>query len=181
MTTRSHRVRRLALDLGLALTTIAAVGAAAVIVVLQVGFTPVLTGSMDPTYRAGAVVMTVPRATADLAVGDAVILPIPDGSGHRYLHRITTIDRSEGDVRVRTRGDNNPLEDQWTLRIDSSTVPVAVASVAQLGHLSDALQATTVRLAVAAAVLLLALWGMTSAIIEAVRSSRARGRRSVRA
>lgn len=144
----------------LAVTTVAAVVATVVIVGFNIGFTPVLSDSMAPRYAVGSLVVTKPKATTSLAVGDVAILPIPDGSNARYMHRIITVHRSNGATLVQTRGDNNPTADHWTLRIDSDSVPVAIAQVPQVGYVNNVLREPAIRLGVALGVGGLTVFGM---------------------
>lgn len=137
-------------DAALLATTALSVAAAAAVVTLGLDVAPVLTDSMSPAFGAGSVVVTTARPASDLEIGDVAVLPLPDASGEHDAHRIVAVDRADGQVVVRTQGDNNPGPDEWTLRVTSSEVPVVVADVPVVGHLQDIVRTTRSRLAVAA-------------------------------
>lgn len=167
MPTPSHKnsaTRRTALqraaDLGLAVTAIVAVGVAVAVIALRVGFAPVLSNSMSPTYAAGDVVITMSRDTHDVRVGDVVVLPYPDDPGARYAHRIVERVPSGTAVLVRTKGDDNPAPDAWQLQITSQSVPVVVGAIPKMGWTSNLVQSREARLALASVVVLAALAGI---------------------
>lgn len=80
------------------------------------GLTVVHGHSMEPSYVAGDLVLTLRQSS--YAVGDVVSYVVPagqDGAGGRVIHRIHTIDDT-GDVPVYTTlGDNNPEPDIWRI------------------------------------------------------------------
>lgn len=139
--------------------TLLAVAMACAASILRIGFTPVLTNSMSPTFEPGSVAITRPKDTQDLKVGDVIILPLPDSNGQRYLHRLIEV-RHVGDaIHVKTKGDHNPLPDAWTLEVTSATAPVAVGSIPYVGWLTNVMRGTAVRLGFAGAVVLLVVVG----------------------
>lgn len=146
--------------LALILVMILSVSITVAVSMLRIGFTPVLTDSMSPALKAGSVVVTRQKPTADLAVGDAVILPLPDGAGQRFLHRLIEVRHIGTQTHVRTKGDHNPLIDPWTLHVTSTTAPVAVASIPYIGWTTNILRWTVVRLLVAALVVALVVIGL---------------------
>ncbi|MBY8847632.1 signal peptidase I [Saccharothrix longispora] len=121
-------------NLLLAAAALGAVVASALVVVLHVGFAPVLSPSMEPDFAPGALLVTRAVPAADVAVGDVVVLPRPDAAGERYAHRVISKDTSTGSVVVRTKGDANEAADPQALRIVSDTVPVAVGDVPFAGR-----------------------------------------------
>jgi signal peptidase len=139
----------------LSLATISTVAVACAVTFLRIGFVPVLTNSMSPSLEPGSVAITRQVPTSDLSPGDAVILPLPDTEGQRYLHRLIEVKHLGTKVHVKTKGDNNPLADPWTLEVTSSTAPVAIASIPYLGWTANVLRWTFVRLMFAALVILL--------------------------
>lgn len=86
----------------------------------------VLTGSMAPVVPSGAAVVSRPAEAGSLAVGDVVMFapPAPFGApgGAPVVHRIVSVERSAGEVLVRTKGDANAAPDPWTLDASRSTV-----------------------------------------------------------
>jgi signal peptidase I len=159
--TAHHRSLSVVSGSVLVLATISTVAVACAVTFLRIGFVPVLTNSMSPSLEPGSVAITRQVATSDLSLGDAVILPLPDSEGQRYLHRLIEVEHLGTKTRVRTKGDNNPLADPWTLEVTSSTAPVAIASIPYLGWTANVLRSTFVRLVFAALVVLLVGVGLT--------------------
>lgn len=121
----------------LALAAVLSVLGAGVVVVQRLGFSPVLTSSMVPTYDPGALLVTRPMDAGRIAVGQVLVLPLPDSPGQRYVHRVTEVRAdAEGRPVVRTKGDNNPAADAWQLTITSAQVPQVVASAPTVGSLA---------------------------------------------
>ncbi|WP_051766862.1 signal peptidase I [Saccharothrix syringae] len=156
---------------GLLLVTAAlgAVGAAVLVVVLHVGFAPVLSPSMSPSFEAGDLLVTRSVPTADVAVGDVVVLPRPDAPGERYAHRVISRDASGGEVVVRTKGDANPAEDPQALRIVSDTVPVAVGDLPAVGRAALLGQHAWVRVALIVLIGLAVLVAAKRALLRPAR------------
>jgi signal peptidase I len=82
---------------------------------------PVLSGSMDPTLRAGDLALVVPGNVADLKVGDVILYRIPIGDRHLEIHRVVELQRSDDGPIVVTKGDANDSPDPWTARLQGST------------------------------------------------------------
>ena len=100
----------------------------------------VLTGSMDPVVPAGALVTSRPVDAASIVPGDVVMYvpPAPFVTGGTPVaHRVTAVERENGDVLVRTKGDANPVEDPWTLNASRSTVHEVTWSSATAGRVAD--------------------------------------------
>lgn len=158
-------------DLLLIFATVIAVTAAIVIPAFQIGFTPVLSNSMAPTIDSGEIVVTRPELKTRLKIGDVVVLPLPDKSGQRFLHRIIEVQENDQQVFVRTKGDFNAQPDPWTLRIDSTKVPVAKASIPKLALLTNHLRSPSIHLALSALVIVLAAVGIVRALREIRQTS----------
>lgn len=121
----------------LAVAAVLSVLGAGVVVWQRLGFSPVLTSSMVPTYDPGDLLVTRPTESGSIAVGQVLVLPLPDAPGQRYVHRVIEVDDdAEGRPVVRTQGDNNPAPDTWQLTITSAQVPEVVASAPTLGSLA---------------------------------------------
>ncbi|HEX8001418.1 MAG TPA: signal peptidase I [Mycobacteriales bacterium] len=101
----------------------------------------VLTGSMAPTVPAGAAVLSRPADAGSLAVGDVVMFvpPAPYGApgGAPVVHRVVAVERADGEVLVRTKGDANDGADPWLLNASRSTVHDVAWSSATAGRLAD--------------------------------------------
>lgn len=159
-----HNQRQIIPNIFLITATVLAVAAALSITLLRIGFTPVLSNSMSPTFSTGEIVITRPEPRSELTVGDVVVLPLPDSSRQRYLHRIVEIQSEGQQVLVRTQGDKNPRPDPWTLRVESQKVPVVVAGLPKLGLVNSFFQTPSVRLMVGSFIFLLALIGVVRAL-----------------
>ncbi|NGY62562.1 signal peptidase I [Lentzea sp. NEAU-D13] len=137
---RRFGVRRVLTGTLIALTTLVAAAAAVAAVMLQIAFLPVLSPSMSPMFEAGDLAITRMVAVSEIQVGDVVVLPRPDAPGQRYVHRIVELTRQPDGPVVRTKGDNNDTIDPYLLRITSSSVPLVVGSVPDLGRFALASQ-----------------------------------------
>ena len=100
----------------------------------------VLTGSMAPTVPAGSVVASRPVEATTISPGDVVMFlpPAPFGTGGTpVVHRVTEVDRVDGDVLVRTKGDANAAENPWTLNASRSSVHEVAWSSPVAGRVAD--------------------------------------------
>jgi signal peptidase len=75
------------------------------------GFSPILTGSMQPSANAGDVYITRLVNASEVSVGD-VIAVNNQVTGTYYSHRIEEIRNINGTLRITTRGDANELADR---------------------------------------------------------------------
>ena len=80
------------------------------------GNTPliVLTGSMDPTIKAGDLIVTKKVDAKDVKVDDVISFFDPEGNGSSIVtHRVIgiEIDETSGEIFFRTQGDNNDIAD----------------------------------------------------------------------
>jgi signal peptidase len=145
-----HRRRSIARPLRViagTLVSLAALAGAVAVVVLGIGFSPVLSPSMAPTFDAGDLVITRAVATSEVGIGDVVVLPRPDAPGERYVHRIVALQPTPTGPIVVTKGDNNPAADPQRLRITSGEVPIVTGSLPGLGELALGGQQTWPRIA----------------------------------
>ncbi|CAM2932110.1 signal peptidase I [Prescottella defluvii] len=79
------------------------------------GSTPytVLTGSMEPTYPPGTLVVVKPVDAGTLGVGDAITFQWESGKVDVVTHRITAVQYSaKGELRFTTQGDANRAPDE---------------------------------------------------------------------
>lgn len=152
---RLARVSRALSGLLLAFVAVGSVTGAVLVVRWRMTFVPVLSPSMAPAYAAGDLAVTRQLATADIAPGQVLVLPVPDAPGQRFVHRVVEVRRQAGRTELRTRGDANTATDPWTLRITSDDVPRVVGHVDRAGHLPALLRGDAARLALLAAVAVL--------------------------
>jgi signal peptidase len=101
--------------------------------VFHVRVSPVLTGSMRPTYSPGDVIITRQVNVHSLRPGDIVVF-VPPGESAAYAHRLASVTSKDGHVIVTTRGDANPAADSWHAALNGSTVPKVVAAVPAIGR-----------------------------------------------
>lgn len=100
---------------------------------LHIGYSPVLTGSMRPAFAPGDLLITAPKAVADLQPGQVAVFT-PPGETTPYAHRITAIAGTPDSPVLTTKGDANPAQDKWRARLDQDRVPVVVATVPSVGN-----------------------------------------------
>ncbi|BCN67526.1 S26 family signal peptidase [Prescottella equi] len=99
------------------LLLIAMVGILALTIVIPrvTGSTPytVLTGSMEPTYPPGTLIVVKPTDPESLGVGDAITFQWESGKPDVVTHRITAVQSSaKGGLQFVTRGDANRVPDE---------------------------------------------------------------------
>lgn len=156
-----QRLWRIVTGLLLIATAVASLTAMVTVMTQHLGFAPVLSPSMEPTFHPGDLVITKPEPVSAIKIGQVVALPVPSAPSQRYVHRIISVTMKDGRPLVRTKGDANPTPEPFTLRINSPTVPLVVAKVPYLGRLSVLLQHSVLRLTVTAitlAAILLSAW-----------------------
>lgn len=94
-----------------------------------------LTGSMEPGISPGDVVVTVPKPTAQVEVGDVITYNIPIEDHRVETHRVTeVIHRADGTIAITTKGDANPANDPWIAVLNDDTVWETKAVVPGLGN-----------------------------------------------
>jgi signal peptidase I len=116
-------------DVVLAVSAIGFVIAAILAFYFQTSFQTVTSRSMEPSIKAGDMVVTRQVPAKDIEMRDVVILPLPDADGLYFSHRIVGIKKQSGDVIVATKGDANPKPDSWQLKITSGDVPKVMAVI----------------------------------------------------
>jgi len=90
----------------------------------------VVSDSMAPSIHRGDALVFRAQPTINIEQGQILLLPLADGSGASYVHRvIEKKQQPNSSVEVRTKGDANPEIDNWRITITSSEVPVYVASL----------------------------------------------------
>lgn len=131
-----RRSARLVLNIVLGVVMVASIAFAAFVGIERVGFAPVLSPSMVPTFGPGDLVLTKQEPVADIEVGQILVLPVPNEPGQRYVHRVIEVRHDHGQVVVRTKGDANPAPEAYRLRLTSATVPHVIGSVPNAGRLA---------------------------------------------
>jgi len=120
---------------------LASAAIAVTVITLHIGVRPVLTGSMQPDYGPGAVLVTRQVSTASLEPG-MIVLFVPPGEHAQYAHRITTVHHTADGTIVTTKGDANRTADPWHARITATRVSQVVGSVPGIGRVLVALRGT---------------------------------------
>lgn len=143
----------------------------AVVVPRLAGATPytVLTGSMEPTYPPGTLVVVRPVDTSAIRPGDVVTIQLRSGEPEVVTHRVVgVLVGRDGSPRWRTQGDANDVADQ-DLRIAEQVRGRVWYSVPHLGRASNVLSGSTrntLTLVMAGALAVYALAMFTSAIAD---------------
>jgi len=77
----------------------------------------VTTKSMEPTLNAGDLIYVKSVAPSDLQVGDVITFKSPTKyiSGTLITHRVVNISYETNEIDFKTKGDNNPVTDPWTV------------------------------------------------------------------
>lgn len=146
----ARRAGRLAGLIVLSLAALAGVGTLALTALAQTGKVAtfyVTSGSMEPEYSVGDLLIAAPVAAADVAVGD--ILTISAASGHKVTHRVTAIaPGTDPTTRLLTlKGDANRVADSTPYLVsDAWETKIAVP---HLGRAQEALSDTQTRIWVA--------------------------------
>jgi signal peptidase len=107
--------------------------------ILDAGVAPVLSPSMRPTYREGDLLVVRSVPTAELELGDVVVLAHADDPSRPFAHRIAELEHRAAGVEVRTRGDANLALDPETLLISSPRTTVVIGRIPSAGRLFLAL------------------------------------------
>lgn len=97
------------------LAAVAAISAAVLIPRLG-GATPytVLTGSMQPKYPPGTLVVVKPTDPEDIGVGRVITYQLKSGEPAVVTHRVVTATTIDGEPAFQTRGDaNNAVDPGW--------------------------------------------------------------------
>lgn len=153
-------------------TTALIVAAVAVFVFLAIGprilgyqTVTMLTGSMSPGINPGDVVVSMPAAVSELAIGDIITyhIPVEDQrvETHRIVERTVTED---GRTEVRTKGDANSHADPWLATLQGQTVYRHAATIPHLGTAIRALRAPAVSMTLMYAVPGLLVAGVLASI-----------------
>jgi signal peptidase I len=110
------------------LASLLALAALAVLVAVAVGprlglyrMETVLSGSMQPTFRPGDVIIVTPEPVTAVRPGQVISYQIPIGDHHVESHRVVRVlDRGTHPVII-TKGDNNAEADPWRAQLTSDT------------------------------------------------------------
>ena len=132
---------------------------------LHFRLSPILTASMKPAYGPGDAIITREVDVRSIAVGQ-IALFVPPGETAEYAHRVTTVTGDRVRPTVTTKGDANPVADQWHSVLPGPRAPVVVATVPKLGYLLIWLRGPVLRALLVAAFGLTITFVGTSAILR---------------
>ena len=82
----------------------------------------VLSGSMQPTYGPGDVIVVSSEQASTVRAGQIISFHTPGGDHHVVSHRIATVVSGGGHPVVQTKGDANASADPWKARLDGDSV-----------------------------------------------------------
>ena len=98
-------------------------------------FDPVLSGSMSPALRVGAVIVVQPVDPARVKVGDIITYHLSEEPGKRVTHRVVDVLYQNGSLTFRTKGDANEEPDMYVVP-ERSVIGVVRFSVPLAGYLA---------------------------------------------
>jgi signal peptidase len=117
---------------GLALCVSIAVLVTLALVLAGVRPLVVRSGSMEPTYAVGDVVLVASEQAGDVEVGQVVTRYDAPEAFDSLTHRVQDVSRSGDAVQVTTRGDANQTSERWTVPAEQQ-VGVVVAALPAVG------------------------------------------------
>lgn len=90
----------------------------------------VVSNSMAPAIQRGDSLVFKSIPVTEINKGQILLLPVSDKSGTSYVHRVLKKEvDANGLITVQTKGDANPVSDNWKLTITSATVPAYVTKI----------------------------------------------------
>lgn len=82
----------------------------------------VLSGSMEPAFSPGDLIVVTPQPARDVAVGQVITYAIPVGDRQVESHRVVEVLSGGDRPVVRTKGDANAAADPWIAQLDGGVV-----------------------------------------------------------
>ncbi|WP_233197709.1 signal peptidase I [Cryobacterium sp. Y57] len=172
--------RQISFALSLAvLLLVIGLGAVLVVVPKVTGSIPltVLTGSMEPGFPPGTLIIVRPVAVEDLALGDVITYQMETGKPGVVTHRVIAINMTAGERTFVTKGDNNGAADASAV-LEGQIQGRLWYSVPLIGYVNNAVNgANRVWLIPVAASLLFAYAGsmIFAGVVASVRKRRRTG------
>jgi signal peptidase I len=119
---------RVGLRLLRVMATLLALAAVVVLAAVAVGprlglyrMETVLSGSMQPTFSPGDVIIVTPEPVTAVRPGQVISYQIPIGDHHVESHRVVRIVEHGPHPVIITKGDNNAEADPWRAQLTSAT------------------------------------------------------------
>lgn len=81
----------------------------------------VLSGSMEPTFRPGDLVVVTPEPLSDVREGQVIAYSVPVADHQVVTHRVIEVVHGGDAPIVRTKGDSNQAADPWTAKLHGDT------------------------------------------------------------
>ncbi|MFN7150896.1 MAG: signal peptidase I, partial [Microthrixaceae bacterium] len=128
----------------IALVVAASIAVLLTLALVLAGFRPLVirSGSMEPTYAIGDVVLVASEPAADIRVGQVVTRFDAPQAVDSLTHRVQAVTRDGDRVHVTTQGDANTSAERWTAPA-AEQVGVVVASVPGIGLPLTAVRSST--------------------------------------
>ena len=100
-------------------------------------FFVVSSGSMKPILEVGdIIVVSGLNQYEELKVDDIIVFTLPTDSKRVIVHRINSIDKEgERGIEIKTKGDNNPNVDGWTV-LEKNYVGKVITSIPSVGKIT---------------------------------------------
>ena len=100
-------------------------------------FLVVSSGSMKPILEIGDIIVVSGRNQyTELEVNDIIVFTLPTDSKRVIVHRINSIDKyGEKGIEIKTKGDNNPNVDGWTV-LEENYIGTVVTSIPSVGKIT---------------------------------------------
>jgi len=100
-------------------------------------FFVVSSGSMKPILEIGDIIVVSGRNQyTELEVNDIIVFTLPTDSKRVIVHRINSIDKyGEKGIEIKTKGDNNPNVDGWTV-LEENYIGTVVTSIPSVGKIT---------------------------------------------
>ncbi len=126
------------------LVVVASVAVMITLALVLAGFRPLVirSGSMEPTYSVGDVVLVASEPASDIRVGQVVTRFDAPQAFDSLTHRVQEVARDGDRVQVTTQGDANDTPERWSAPADQQ-VGVVVASVPAVGLPLTAVRSST--------------------------------------
>ena len=100
-------------------------------------FFVVSSGSMKPILEVGdIIVVSGINQYEELKVDDIIVFTLPTDSKRVIVHRINSIDKDgERGIEIKTKGDNNPNVDGWTV-LEKNYIGTVITSIPSVGKIT---------------------------------------------
>ena len=110
-----------------------------------IGFSPVLSESMRPSFSAGDLQITKLEPVKELQLGD-IILVRDEASFATFSHRIALKEFNAGNYLITLKGDSNPTKDRAKVIIPAGiNVPKVIGKVPEIGTYVNSLSGSTAK------------------------------------